>query len=62
MALPQHKAECRNSELNADQMQMLAVAKDYSQEPVAADDAASAMWLDVQALNPEGESHGVVKF
>ena len=33
---------------------MLAIAKDYSQEPVAADDAASAMWMDVQALNPDG--------
>lgn len=37
---------------------MLAIAKDYSQEPVAADDADSAMWIDVQALNPEGASCG----
>ena len=39
---------------------MLAIAKDYSQEPVAADDAASAMWIDVQALNPEGASRGAL--
>jgi hypothetical protein len=36
-------------------MQMIAIAEDYSQEPVAADDAASAMWLDVDTLNPEGK-------
>lgn len=35
-------------------MQMLAVTQDSSQEPTAADDAASAMWMDVQKINPEG--------
>jgi hypothetical protein len=33
---------------------MVAIASDYNQEPVAADDAASAAWMDVDALDPQG--------